>query len=206
MRSDDPVLFPPSQYPEKLIDSTSAVDSPDLEFFSTPFAYKEHGKIGFNVHTFALHCYLLRPTSSGAVKLKSNSGWVQPSVNPNYLSTREDLQKLVRGFKLCLAIARSGPLADKLDDTFIRPDLDHQAHLKSDEDIEKLVKERVETVYHPASTCRMGRGDEDEVKKGLCVVDNKLRVVGTEGLRVCDTSVFPWIVSGHTVSLAIFSQ
>ena len=40
MRSDDPSLFPPGEYPDKLVDSTSAADSPDLELFSTPFAYK----------------------------------------------------------------------------------------------------------------------------------------------------------------------
>jgi len=40
VRSDDPTLFPPGEYPDKLVDSTSASDSPDLELFSTPFAYK----------------------------------------------------------------------------------------------------------------------------------------------------------------------
>ncbi|KJA26413.1 GMC oxidoreductase [Hypholoma sublateritium FD-334 SS-4] len=60
VRSDDPVLFPEAEFPDKLVDTSSAPDSPDLELFSTPFAYKEHGKIGFDVHTFALHVYLLR--------------------------------------------------------------------------------------------------------------------------------------------------
>lgn len=32
------------------------------------------------------------------------------------------------------------------------------------------------------------------------VVDANLTVYGVKGLRVCDASVFPSIVSGHTVS------
>ena len=45
MRSDDPVLFPESRFPEKLSDTTSAKDSPDLELFITPAGYK----VGFYV-------------------------------------------------------------------------------------------------------------------------------------------------------------
>ena len=55
------------------------------------------------------------------------------------------------------------------------------------------MRERVETVYHPASTCRMAPREEGGV------VGSDLRVYGVQGLRVCDASVFPWIVSGHTV-------
>ncbi|TFK28189.1 choline dehydrogenase [Coprinopsis marcescibilis] len=192
VRSDDPVLFPTNQYPEKLVDSTSAQESPDLEIFSTPFAYKEHGKIMFDVHTYALHCYLVRPTSTGQVLLKSANPFVQPSVNPNYLSTREDLLKLVRGVKLMLRIAQSEPLASDLDASFTRGDLDHATHLKSDEELEELVRERVETVYHPTTTCRMAPSDQGGV------VDTKLRIYGIQALRVCDASVFPRIISGHT--------
>jgi choline dehydrogenase len=192
VRSDDPTLFPPSEYPDKLVDSTSALDSPDLELFSTPFAYKDHGRIRFDVHTYGLHVYLLRPTSHGEVLLKSASAWVQPSVNPNYITTPEDLAKLGRGVRLCLHIARTEPLASVLDETFLRADLDHQKHLCTDEEIEALVRERVETVYHPASTCRMAPKEEG----GVVAAD--LRVYGVQGLRVCDASVFPWIVSGHT--------
>lgn len=114
----------------------------------------------------------------------------------SYLATPEDTAKLVRGVKLLLRIARTEPLAGMLDATFTRPDLDHETHLRSDADIEALVRERVETVYHPASTCRMGPLEQDGV------VGADLRVYGVDGLRVCDASVFPWIISGHTVSAA----
>ena len=40
--------------------------------------------------------------------------------------------------------------------------------------------------YHATSTCRMGRSDDD-----AAVVDHECRVLGTDGLFVCDASVFP---------------
>ncbi|KAF8071847.1 hypothetical protein FPV67DRAFT_1411773 [Lyophyllum atratum] len=192
LRSDDPVLFPKTEYPETLPDSTSGSGSPDLEFFTTPLAYKEHGKFMFDVHTFALHVYLLRPSSTGSVLLKSSNPWDLPIVNPNYLEAPEDIAKLLRGVKLLLKVAQTEPLAAYLDQDFKREDLDHGTHLKTDEELLEMIKERVETVYHPASTCRMAPLEQNGV------VDSELRVYGIDGLRVCDTSVFPWIVSGHT--------
>jgi choline dehydrogenase len=59
-RSDDPILFPPESYPERLADSTSGPNSPDLEIFTTPIAYKDHGLRFFRYHTYALHACLLR--------------------------------------------------------------------------------------------------------------------------------------------------
>ncbi|KNZ81800.1 L-sorbose 1-dehydrogenase [Termitomyces sp. J132] len=192
VRSDDPVLFPKEQYPEALLDSTSGPGAPDLELFSTPLAYKEHGKITFDVHTYALHVYLVRPLSTGSVLLRTSNPFDLPIVNPNYLKVPEDAVKLMRGVRLLLKIAQTEPLASYLDQDFRRPDLDHGTHLKSDEEMLELVKERVETVYHPACTCRMAPPEMNGV------VDSQLRVYGIHGLRVCDTSVYPWIVSGHT--------
>ncbi|KAF8150808.1 hypothetical protein B0H34DRAFT_665568 [Crassisporium funariophilum] len=180
-----------------IVDSTSGVGAPDLEIFSTPFAYKDHGQFFFDVHTYALHVYLLRPLSTGEVLLQGSSPWEQPSVNPNYLTHPSDLAKLIHGIRLSLLIARTPPLSSILDHSCTRPDLDHQLHLLTDEELERVVRERVETVYHPVGTCRMGPGD-GKGGDGGDVVDSRLRVFGVGGLRVCDASVFPWIVSGHT--------
>lgn len=101
----------------------------------------------------------------------------------------------MRGIKLILKIAREEPLASRLDHSDKSPLLDHELHTKSDEELEEIIRERVETLYHPASTCRMAPLEEGGV------VDSKLRVYGVKGLRVCDASIFPEIVSGHTVSV-----
>lgn len=112
----------------------------------------------------------------------------------SYLATREDLVKLVRGVRLGLKISRQEPLNSILDHDSSDFQFDHQLYLKTDAQLEDVVRERVETVYHPTSTCRMAPLEEGGV------VDAKLNVYGIKGLKVCDASVFPSIVSGHTVS------
>jgi len=92
-----------------------------------------------------------------------------------------------------MKIARASPLDKLLDHTNRHPLLDHQLHHKTDAELEAIVRERVETLYHPAGTCRMAPLEQDGV------VDSHLRVHGVKGLRVCDASIFPEIVSGHTV-------
>jgi len=78
--------------------------------------------------------------------------------------------------------------------------LDTEHDSATDEELEDIIRQRVETLYHPACTCRMA----PEADHG--VVDSHLRVYGVKGLRVADASVFPVIVSGHTVSFNSLPQ
>jgi choline dehydrogenase-like flavoprotein len=58
-------------------------------------------------------------------------------------------------------------------------------------DLEDDLRRRVELLYHPVGTCRMGTDDD-------AVVDEQLRVRGVEGLRVADASIMPLITGGNT--------
>ena len=40
VRTDDPKLFPKVKFPDTITSSTSGPDSPDIELFTTPMAYK----------------------------------------------------------------------------------------------------------------------------------------------------------------------
>ncbi len=62
---------------------------------------------------------------------------------------------------------------------------------QSDEDLASYIRAEAYTVHHPVSTCRMGND-------ATAVVDAELRVIGVEGLRVADASVFPTIIGGNT--------
>jgi choline dehydrogenase len=108
------------------------------------------------------------------------------------------MASLVRGLKLTARIAHTEPLASVLSpspsaDADADPGLDHTLHLLPRTALEEQVRKRIETLYHPASTCRMAPLHEGGV------VDPYLRVYGVEGLRVADAAIFPRLTSGHTV-------
>ena len=66
------------------------------------------------------------------------------------------------------------------------------AHLNSDDELDGFIRDHVESAYHPCGTCRMG-DEHDE----MAVVDHECRVIGVEGLRVADSSIFPSIPNGN---------
>ncbi|KAJ3738767.1 hypothetical protein EV360DRAFT_76867 [Lentinula raphanica] len=195
IRSDDSKLFPRKDYPERFSDTTAGPDSPDIEIFSTPLSYKDHGGFFFSEHTLATHVVLLRPSSEGLVSLKSSDPWTDPSVDPKYLQGNQDIEKLLRGIRFALQIQKTEPIASHID--FEDPAFDGKLNDSSDEQLKKEIAERLETLYHPMGSCRMSATEADGV------VDSELRVHGVDGLRVCDASVFPSMVSGHCAAAVI---
>jgi choline dehydrogenase-like flavoprotein len=63
--------------------------------------------------------------------------------------------------------------------------------VQSDEEIDRFIREKAETIYHPVGTARMGQD-------AMAVVDASLKVHGVEGLRVIDASVMPTLIGGNT--------
>ncbi|GBE87857.1 Dehydrogenase patE [Sparassis crispa] len=201
IRSSDRSLFLKDEFiPDaELEDTSSAPDAPDIELFSSPMAYTEHGYgQPFDGYTFGLHATLLRPTSTGTIRLSSADPLDPPIIDPNYLSTRHDVALLARAARLLARIAYTEPLAGMLDPTGeAEPAFNHKLLALDDAALEELVRARVETLYHPACTARMAPAADGGV------VDPFLRVHGIPNLRVADASVFPTIVAGHTMSPTI---
>jgi len=82
----------------------------------------------------------------------------------------EDLAALVRGFKLVRRILDAPALA-----AFPSTEL-YTANVHADADIERAIRARADTVYHPVGTCRMGSDPG-------AVLDPELRVRGVERRR-----------------------
>jgi choline dehydrogenase len=155
---------------------------PTAQLFFTPgYTGRYAGVEGaFTVH---LGGYLCRPASQGTVRLASADPLDRPLIDPNYLGEPEDLERLVELVEVNLEIARAAAFDG------IRDRLVHD--LGSRERIERHIRANASTSWHPTSTCRMGPG-------GSAVVGPDLRVHGLEGLRVCDASVMPTMISGNT--------
>lgn len=158
--------------------------APDFQLHFVVGIVDDHSRRMHLGHGYSLHVCLLRPKSVGTLTLASADPARAPLIDPHFLDHPDDLAALVDGYKLARrimaapAFAASRPRA-------LRPD----AH--SDEEIREELRNRVDTVYHPVGTCRMGNDES-------AVVDPKLRVLGIEGLRVADASVMPTLIGGNT--------
>ena len=136
---------------------------------------------GFGIGTFPL-----RPASTGSVHIASSDPREPPRIRPNYLDHPDDLACAIAAVRLARRVAARPALSDFVDDE-VRPG----AEAQSDEDIAAFIRATGTTSYHPVGTCRMG-------VDAMAVVDPELRVIGLEGLRVADASIFPTIPSSNT--------
>ncbi|KAF7791728.1 hypothetical protein EIP86_002752 [Pleurotus ostreatoroseus] len=201
VRSDDSDLFLSSQYAAESLpkDTTTGKGAPDLELFLTPVAYKGHGRgtpPNFGHYNFMLHAVTLRPASTGTIQLKSKNPSDAPIINPNYLADPNDVKILIRGIRILDKISHTEPLASIIDPAGDgHPELQHNIGRSSDEELEDFIRKNAETLYHPACTARMAPLEDNGV------VDPMLRVHGIPNLRIADASIFPSIVSGHTLGI-----
>jgi choline dehydrogenase len=128
-----------------------------------------------------------RPTSRGHLTLKSANPFEAPAIHPNYLSTDNDMAEQLEGVKLIRRIAASPELSAIIEEE-IRPG----PAVQSDDEMIADIRARAGTVFHPVSTCRMGRDATESV------VNARLQVHGIGNLRIVDASVFPAVTSGNT--------
>jgi choline dehydrogenase-like flavoprotein len=159
---------------------------PDLQLHFVVGKLVDHGRKTVFGHGYSCHVCLLRPQSRGSVQLASRDPAAAPLIDPNFLGDADDLQRLVRGFKIMRRILSQSALAG-----YGGRELPASAGATTDEQIEAFIRSRADTIYHPAGSCRMGNG-------ALDVVDAKLQVHGVAGLRVVDASIMPRLVSGNT--------
>lgn len=162
---------------------------PDVQFHVLPTFVGFAERPAHPGHGISIGPCVLRPHSRGSVKLRSANPKDPALFTANALSDPADLDTLVRGVELSIRILEAPSLA-RLVQRRVMPEPGVERDPSA---IRDYVRGVTKTVFHPAGTCKMGPSSDPRA-----VVDDQLRVHGIEGLRVCDASIMPVLISGNT--------
>lgn len=169
------------------IRSKAGIRYPDIQYHFLPFAVRYDGQAAAEGHGFQAHVGPMRSKSRGQVRLTSGDPRAKPSILFNYMSHEDDWEEFRRCIRLTREIFGQQAFAP-----YRGKEIQPGAHVQSDEELDNFIREHVESAYHPCGTCRMGAQDDS-----MAVVDPQCRVIGVDGLRVADSSIFPQITNGN---------
>jgi choline dehydrogenase len=167
--------------------SAAGIDYPDIQYHFLPAAVRYDGKAAADGHGFQAHVGPMRSKSRGSVTLRSADPADKPRILFNYMSHPDDWAE----FRHCIRLTREIFAQDAFA-PFRGEELSPGANRTTDEELDDYIREHVESAYHPCGTCRMGRADDR-----MSVIDPECKVIGVEGLRVADSSIFPRITNGN---------
>jgi len=167
--------------------SRAGVPYPDIQYHFLPIAVRYDGQAAAEGHGFQAHTGPMRSKSRGSVSLRSADPAADPVIRFNYMSHPEDWED----FRTCIRLTRE-IFAQEAFRPYVKHEIQPGAALQSDAELDGFIRAHAESAYHPCGTCRMGSADDP-----LAVVDPQARVIGVEGLRVADSSVFPRITNGN---------
>ncbi len=169
------------------IRSRAGLKWPNIQYHFLPAAMRYDGQAAVDGHGFQVHVGPNKPESRGKVWIESNDPEAKPRIHFNYIGTEQDKQDWRDTIRLTREILQQSALDDYRGEE-IQPGM----NIQSDEEIDRWVKDNVESAYHPSCTCKMGADDD-----AMAVLDAECRVRGVENLRVVDSSIFPTITNGN---------
>ena len=111
-----------------------------------------------------------------------------PIIDPNSFAEPYDLERHIEAIKITQEVGRSRSMRK-----FVSEEHFPGSACKTKQDYIELSRASARSSYHPVGTCKMG-GPRDV----MAVVDPQCRVRGLDGLRVCDSSIMPAVVSSNT--------
>ncbi len=170
--------------------SRPELDKPNLQLHFVIAVVDNHARTMHTGHGISCHVCLLNPRARGSVRLSGKNVDDPLLIDFKFLEDEQDLQDMVDGYKVTQKLMNAPALNEKIKEDMFT------ANVKSDDEIREVLRQRVDTVYHPVGSCKMG---VDE----MAVVDPELKVYGIDGLRVIDASIMPTVVNGNTNAPAI---
>ncbi|MCQ2004984.1 choline dehydrogenase [Rhizobium sp. NRK18] len=169
------------------IRSAPGVKWPDIQYHFLPMAISYDGSSPAKAHGFQAHVGYNMSKSRGQVTLRSPDVAAPPVIQFNYMSEQEDWIKFRHAVRITREI-----FSQPAFDPYRGPELSPGPRVQSDEQIDGFLREHLEGAYHPCGTCKMGSANDP-----MAVVDPHCRVIGVEGLRVADSSIFPHVTYGN---------
>ncbi|MBO9473614.1 choline dehydrogenase [Shimia sp. R10_1] len=169
------------------IRSRAGISYPDIQYHFLPIAVRYDGQAAAEGHGFQAHVGPMRSPSRGHVTLSSADPKDAPNIFFNYMSTEQDWED----FRACIRLTRE-IFAQEAMQPYVKHEIQPGAALQSDDEIDSFIREHAESAYHPCGTCKMGAANDP-----MAVVDSECRVIGVDGLRVADSSIFPRITNGN---------
>ena len=171
-----------------------AARSPDVQFHLGLGSGIEAGVAKLKNNGLTLNAAFIRPRSRGSVRLGSNDPAAMPLIDPNYFADPYDREISIKGLRIARELLKQPALKP-----FLLGERLPGPELVSDEDLFEYACRSGKTQHHPVGTCRMGHD-------AMAVVSpDDLRVHGISGLRVCDASIMPRLVSSNTNAATIMA-
>ena len=172
------------------IRSNDEVEWPNEMFHFLPIAIRYDGskpaESDYGVHGYQVHIGPMFADTRGHVRIRSTDPREHPSILFNYLSTENDRREWIEMVRAARTILEQPAFA-----AFSGGEISPGPSVQTDQEILDWVAADAETALHPSCTAKMGTDD-------MAVVDpSTMRVHGTEGLRVVDASVFPFVTNGN---------
>lgn len=189
LRRRGPLTMAPSTF-GMFTRSSDEHATPNVEYHIQPLSLDAFGSPLHSFPAFTASVCNLRPTSRGHVRIRSRDPHEAPAIQPNYLSTEDDIRVAVDSLKLTRRLVAAPALAKYQPEEYLPG-----AEINTEEDMRVAAGQIGATIFHPVATAKMGI-DSDP----MAVLDGRLRVRGVDGLRVIDASAMPLITSGNTAS------
>lgn len=161
----------------------------NIEFHVQPLSLDKFGEPLHRFPAITVSACNLRPTSRGTIRLRSADPSAKPVIAPNYLATYEDRTVAADAIRVTRRLMRQPAMQAYHPEEY----LPGPGVGDDDASLAKAAGDIGTTIFHPVGTAKMGLPSDPHA-----VVDERLRVIGLQGLRVVDASVMPTITSGNT--------
>jgi len=160
--------------------------TPTMQLYGVGEEAVDYGRAPSDRHRYSSYLATLQQHSKGEIKLRNQSAFSDPIIDPRSLTHEQDLHDFVAAFKKTRDVFNQSAL-----DEFNGGEFSPGPQIETDEQITAWLRQNLHTSHHPVSTARIGLDD-------MSVLDTDFKVKGVEGLRVADSSAMPDLPSGNT--------